>query len=584
MKTLERPSGDGQTSARVETITFDAKRGPKFPNVPAIPKLWRAIAAAVLVVAIIATGVLVFRARSAGATAYTTSPVAQQDLVQNVTATGTVNPQNTINVGTQVSGTISEVDVDYNSKVKKGQVLARLDPTVLQAALDSAKAQLAQAQAQAAAAANNATSASIGINTANAAATAAAANARAALATAQSSNQAIASADAGVRTAQSALSVAQMTVTRDTGLLSQGYIAQATVDGARSNLVAAQSAVSAAQVQAQQARSQAAATTAQAQASAAQNGSQGDAIQAARVQAAGSADTAQASAAAIGIQSANVQNAQSNLSHSVITSPVDGTVIARDVSVGTTVAASLQTPTLFAIAQNLSKMEVDLAVGEPDIGSVKNGETVDFTVLAYPNRTFHGMVAQVRKNPVVTSNVVTYTTVVLVDNNDQALLPGMTANATIGVQKAAHALVVPLAALSYTPAGNGGARRRGTGMKSGAPSATANATAAKPAASAPGSSPWGSTTGLASTAIVAGAQGRVFVQRDGKLVRVPVSVTLVSGTQAAVAPAGDATLVAGDLVVTGDGATVTARAARTTNANPLSGGGAPGGGAMRGIH
>ena len=586
MNTLERPSDNGQTTARVETLTFDSKkRGPKFPKFPNVPKLWRAIAAAVLVVAIVVTGVLVFRARSAGATAYLTTPVAQQDLVQTVSATGTVNPQNTINVGTQVSGTISEVDVDYNTKVKKGQVLARLDPTVLQAALDSAKAQLAQAQAQAAAAANSATGASIGINTANAAAAAAAANARAALATSQSSTQAIASADAGVRTAQGALSVSQMTVTRDTGLLSQGYIAQATVDSDKSSLIAAQSAVQAAQVQAQQARSQAAASIAQAQASAAQNGSQSDAIQAARVQAAGSADTAQASSAAIGIQEANVQNAQTNLSHSVITSPVDGTVIARDVSVGTTVAASLQTPTLFAIAQDLSKMEVDLAVGEPDIGSVKNGEAVDFTVLAFPNRTFHGIVSQVRKNPVVTSNVVTYTTVVLVDNNDNVLLPGMTANATIGVQKAANALVVPLAALSYIPAGNGGGHHRSTGSNAGAAPA-ANAAAAKPAASATGSSPWGSTTGSASAVIGAGSHAQVFVQRDGKLVRVPVSVTLISGTQAAVAPAGDATLAAGDLVVTGDGAAVTpARAARTsTNANPLSGGGAPGGGAMRGIH
>jgi HlyD family secretion protein len=591
MKTLERPSDNGHTTARVETITIDPiKRGSKFPN---IPKLWRAIAAVVLIIAIITTGVLVFRARSAGATAYLTTPVVQQDLVQTVTATGTVNPQNTINVGTQVSGTISEVDVDYNSKVKKGQVLARLDPTVLQAALDSAKAQLAQAQAQAAAAANSATSASIGISTANAAAVAAAANARAALATAQSSNQAIASADSGVTKAQSALQVAQLTVSRDTGLLSQGYIAQAQVDTDKSNLVAAQSAVQTAQVSAQQARSQAVASTAQAQASAAQNGSQNDVIQAARVQAAGSENTAQASAAAIGIQEAAVQNAQTNLSHSVITSPVDGTVIARDVSVGTTVAASLQTPTLFAIAQNLGKMEVDLAVGEPDIGSVKNGESVDFTVLAYPNRTFHGIVSQVRKNPVVTSNVVTYTTVVFVDNNDQALLPGMTANATIGVQKAANALVVPLAALSYNPGtGTGGGHRRGTGANAsrtaatsgGAPAQT-GATAAKAAGGAANGSPWGTTSGSASTAIVPGARARVFVQRDGKLVRVPVSVTLISGTQAAVAPAGDATLAAGDLVVTGDGAAATpAHSARTTNANPLSGGGAPGGGGTRNIH
>jgi HlyD family secretion protein len=569
MDTLEKPSSNGHTAGRVETIILDVKKWPKRP--------WRAIAAAVLIVAIIVTGVLIYRVRSSAAVAYVTAPVAQQDLVQTVSATGTVNPQNTINVGTQVSGTVSEIDVDYNSKVKKGQVLARLDPTTLQAQLDSAKASLAQAQAQAAAAQNTATGAAIGIDTANSAATAAAATARAAQATALSSQQAIASADSGVTKAQSALQVAQLTVTRDNGLLAQGYVAQATVDSDKSNLVAAQAAVQAAQTAAQQARSQAAASAAQAQASIAQTASQSDAVAAAHVQAAGSSDTAQASASAIGIQAANVAQAQTNLANSVIKSPVDGTVIARDVSVGTTVAASLQTPTLFAIAQDLSKMEVDLAVGEPDIGSVKTGETVNFTVLAFPNRTFTGVVSQVRKNPVVTSNVVTYTTVVLVDNKDQALLPGMTANATIGVQKASNALVVPLSALSFTPAFNGTHHRAAgaAGAKGTRPVKTGNAAASN------GAAPWGNTTGSASAAIVTGSQGHVFVQRDGKLVRVPVSITLVSGTQAAVAPAGDATLVAGDHVVTGDGATAPAHAQRAP-ANPLTGGGG-GGSGMRGI-
>jgi HlyD family secretion protein len=577
MQILERPSNNGHSPGVVETIKIDTKRWPKRP--------WRAIAAAVLIIAIIISGVLIYRAQTAGSVSYVTEPVVQQDLVQTVSATGTVNPQNTINVGTQVSGTISEVDVDYNSKVKKGQVLARLDPTALQAQLDSARAQLAQSEAQSAAAQNTASSAAIGINTANSAAAAAAANARAAQATALSSQQAIASADSAVTKAQSALSVAQLTVNRDNGLLSQGYIAQATVDNDRSNLVAAQSALQAAQTSAQQARSQAAASAAQAQASIAQTASQGDSAAAARVQAAGSADSARASSAAIGIQQAAVSTAETNLSHSVITSPVDGTVIARDVSVGTTVAASLQTPTLFAIAQNLSKMEVDLAVGEPDIGSVKTGEQVDFSVLAFPNRTFHGVVSQVRKNPVVTSNVVTYTTVVLVDNNDQALLPGMTANATIDVQKASKALVVPLSALSFTPAFNG-TRKRGSGATGTRPARTAGANGAAPSGAASnGASPWGNTTGSASAAIVAGSNGRVFVQRNGKLVRVPISIVLVSGTQAAVAPAGDATLAAGDQVVTGGGATAQPRTARTqTGGNPLTGGGAPGGGAMRGIH
>jgi HlyD family secretion protein len=537
MNILERPSTNGHSTGRVETILLDLKKRSKLP--------WRPVAAALLILALIVTGVLVYRARSAGTVAYLTSPVAQQDLVQTVSATGTVNPQNTIDVGTQVSGIISEIDVDYNSQVKKGQVLARLDPTTMAAALESARASLAESQAQAAAAQNTIAGD--------------AATERADQATALSNQQAIASADSGITKAQSALQVAQLTYSRDSGLLAQGYVAQATVDSDKSNLVAAQSALETAQIGAQQARSQEAASVAQAQAGVAQTATQGD--------------TSQASSAAIGIQEANVQQAQLNLNNSVIKSPVNGTVIARDVSVGTTVAASLQTPTLFAIAQDLSKMEVDLAVGEPDIGSVQAGDTVNFSVLAYPNRVFTGVVSQVRKDPVTVSNVVTYTTVVLVNNKDQALLPGMTANATINVQTAKNALVVPLAALSYVPAFTGG--HRGTGTHK-APAA--GGTAAKSA------SPWGATTGSASSAIVAGAQARVFVERNGKLVRVPVSVTLVSGTQAAVAPAGDATLVAGDQVITGDGAAAPARAQRApSSGNPLTGGGA-GGGAMRGLH
>jgi HlyD family secretion protein len=539
MNILERPSSNGHSTGRIETILIDARRWSKRP--------WRAIVAAILALAIIITGALIYRARSSNAVAYVTAPVAQQDLVQTVSATGTVNPQNTINVGTQVSGIVSEIDVDYNSVVKKGQVLARLDPTTLQAQLASAQAQLAQSQAQAAADQNGATGA--------------AATARVDQANAQSSEQAIASADSNITKAQSALAVAQLTVNRDNGLLAQGYIAQATVDSDKSNLVAAQSALQASQTSAEQARSQAAASAAQVQAGIAQSAQQ--------------SDTANAGGAAIGIQEASVQQAQTNLSNSVIKSPVDGTVIARDVSVGTTVAASLQTPTLFAIAQNLSKMEVDLAVGEPDIGSVKDGESVNFTVLAYPNRTFHGIVSQVRKNPVVTQNVVTYTTVVLVNNNDQALLPGMTANATIGVQTASNALVVPLSALSFQPAFNGSGGHHRPAGATGTPRATS------PAGN--GAAPWGSTLGSSSAAIVSGSQGRLFVERSGKLVRVPVTITLVSGTQAAVAPAGDATLAAGDQVVTGGGAAAPARAPRSqAPANPLTGGG--GGGAMRGIH
>ncbi len=543
MQTLERPSSNGH--ARVTTVSIAPVRA-KRP--------WRTIIAAVVIIALVVTGALVYRSRAGAAVTYVTQPVSRQDLVQTVTATGTVNPQNTIDVGTQVSGTISEVDVDYNSKVRSGQVLARIDPTAFQASVDSAKAARAQAVAQAASAASAAGGSAINVGTAQASADAAVANARAAEATALSNQQAIASADSGITKAQSALVLAQQTSGRDKQLLAQGYIARSQYDTDASGLVAAQTAVQSAQVAAQQARSAAAASAAQAQASVATTRSQTEAVSAARAAAAGSSQSADAQTAAIGIQDAAVAQAETNLAHAVITSPVDGTVIARDVSVGTTVAASLQTPTLFAIAQDLSKMEADLAVGEPDIGSVKAGEAVDFTVLAYPSRTFHSVVSQVRKNPVLTSNVVTYTTVVLVDNKDQALLPGMTANATIHVETAKNALVIPIAALSYLPApGTGATHHRSI---QGA------------------ASPWGTTNAAAGTPLAGGSRGRVFVERDGKLVRVPVDLELVTSTQAAVTPRSGATLVAGDAVVTGDssnaGATRPQRAPASQNA--LTGG------------
>jgi HlyD family secretion protein len=261
-----------------------------------------------------------------------------------------------------------------------------------------------------------------------------------------------------------------------------------------------------------------------------------------------------------------VQTAELNLERTIVTSPVDGTVVARNVSVGTTIAASLQTPTLFSIAQNLDKMEVDVAVGEPDIGNVRAGDGVDFSVLAFPNVTFHGVVSQVRIDPTTTNNVVTYDTVVLVNNQDGKLLPGMTANATIDVAKTDDALIVPLSALSYRPAVAGSTHGHRTAGA--APTGTAT-------------SPWGATTGNGASATTGTAQ-RIFVLRSGRLVRVPVTVTLESGTQAAVTPSAGS-LAAGDLVVTGDSHVAsTSQTTLSQSGNPLAGG--LGGGAGRGLH
>jgi HlyD family secretion protein len=539
MHTIDRPA----TNGRVFTVDLQtARRRPR----------WVVAALAVAVIVAIVCSAIVVRSR-ASAIAYTTVPVQSGSLAQTVTASGTVNPQNTINVGTQVSGTIAEVDVDYNSRVKKGQILAKLDPTTFQAALNQAQAQLAQTQAQARAAGATANGGPASVTQARAQAEAAAAAATAAQASAAATQQAIASAQATVTKDRSALALAQQTLARDRSLLAQGYIAQSQVDTDESNVVAAQSALDAAKVAVAQAQSQAAASRAAAVQAGAQQQAQLAQTGVAAATAANQAATADANVAAIGIQAAQVATAKANLAHTIVTSPVDGTVIARDVSVGQTVAASLQTPTLFQIAQDLSKMELDLAVGEPDIGRVKSGDRVDFTVLAYPNRTFHASVEQVRQNPTTVSNVVTYTTVVLVDNKDGALRPGMTANATIQVAHVENATIVPLSAFTYQPAAGAlsGSRRR------------------RPSGDAQGGSPWGATTASSGGAVTSGSRGRIFVLRGGKLTPIPVNVGLVGQTQASVTPL-RGEIASSDQVVVGDNASARASHAGANGTNPFA--------------
>ena len=519
MKILERPHTNGHSKVSFSPI----------PPKRRWHRSYTIILAVVAIVALAAGSWAVFRPRATSAVL--TQPVTQGTLTQSVTATGTVNPQDTVNVGTQVSGTISQLFVDYNSKVKKGQVLAKLDPTSLLAALQSARASLAQSQAQAAAGADNATGSESSV--------------AAAQANVAADQQAIASAKAQIAKAQSAYGLAQQTVSRDKQLLSQGFISQSQYDTDSSNAVAAQSALQAAQIAVTQAQAQ---ETAQVATTAADS-----------AQAQGAQSTAAASQAGIGIQEAQVAQAQYNLNNSVITSPVDGTVIARDISVGQTVAAGLQTPTLFSIAKDLTKMEADLQVGEPDIGNVQAGDSVSFTVLAYPTRTFTGTVTQVRKNPTTVSNVVTYTTVVDVNNQDGALLPGMTANATINVASVKNATIVPLAALQWHPAaGQSKARKPST-----------NATHTQNAGTS--GNPWGATAGSSSSTIVAGTRGHVFVKAGNAVQMVPVNIQMISGTNAAVTPL-RGTLAAGTPVITAGGATAshTQHAATTKGSSPLN--------------
>jgi HlyD family secretion protein len=568
MFTLERPATNGHVST---VILEPARRRPR----------WMFAALALLIVVAIVASIVVVRSR-AGAVTYTTVPVQTGALAQTVTASGTLNPQNTINVGTQVSGMISEIDADFNSKVKKGQILAKIDPTTFQASLEQAQATLAQSEAQAEASGATASGGPASVAEAQAQAQAAVASAEAAKMTADAAQAAVATAQTSVTKNVSALALAQSTVNRDQQLLAQGYIAQSQMDTDQSNLVAAQSTLASSRAAVAQAQAQAAASTAQIATAVAQQQAQNAQTGVSSATAENQVATHDASVAAIGIQEAQVKTAQANLANTIITSPVDGTVIARDVSIGQTVASSLQTPTLFAIAQDLTKMELDLAVGEPDIGHVAAGDPVSFSVLAYPNRIFTGTVEQVRKDPTTVSNVVTYTTVVIVNNTDNALLPGMTANATIQVAHVDNASIVPLAALGFTPPTGSlqhGNRTRPAGATSKTAATKTSAATTGNAGATASASPWGNTGATSAGAVTSGSTGRIFVERAGKLTMVPVKVGLLNETEASVTPL-RGTLSATDQVVISD--SHGASSSHATARNPLTGGTQAGGGGRGG--
>ncbi len=415
-------------------------------------------------------------------TTLSTVAITRGAIDQTVTATGTLNPQDTVLVGTQVSGTVAKIFVDYNSVVHVGEVLATIDASTM-------LAQLAQAQA----AFDQSRSTSLS----------AAEQARSAL-------QSIVTARAAIDQATSAFVLASKTRARDVALLRRGFVAQSTVD-------ADTNAVAAATAQLRTARSQTAAAQANALAARA---------------------AYEASRSSVKADAAAVSQAQITVTRATIASPVDGTVIARNVSVGQTVAAALQAPTLFTIARDLHKMEVDIAVGEPDVGSVRTGESIGFTVLAYPGVVYHGRVVQVRQNPTIVSNVTTYDTVAYVENPDGRLRPGMTANASIVVAHYPQALLVPLEALQWHPSATV-IRGYAVATPSAAPSRGARR------------SQWGATGSAAATAIVPGASGTLWVERNHRLASVAVRILAVNGSTVGVSATAGA-LRAGDLVVTSD--------------------------------
>lgn len=315
-----------------------------------ISGVW-AIVGVVVAIAVIAW--LLSRGKKDDTVNFTTEAVAPANIENSVTATGSIEAVKTVTVGTQVSGIIDKLYVDYNSVVKKGQVIAELDKQNLLSQLNSSKAALSQAQAN-------------------------------------------------LTSAMSDLAYQKANYQRYRTLYNKGLIAANDYEQAHLSWQTA------------------AATVAERR----------DAVASAREE---------------------VNRAQTNLSYAVITSPIDGVVISKSVEEGQTVAASYSTPTLFTIAKDLKDMRVIADVDEADIGGVKVGQRVTFTVDAYPDDTFEGAVTQVRQEATTTNNVVTYEVVISAPNQDLKLKPGLTANVTIYTQETKGVLSVPSKALRFTP-------------------------------------------------------------------------------------------------------------------------------------
>lgn len=270
---------------------------------------------------------------------YKTRTIERGDIIQTISANGTLTPVVLVNVGTQISGTVAKLYADYNDQVKVGQILAELDPALLRAQLLQSKANLLNAQVT--------------------------------------------------------LRIAESKLKRNRLLKEKEFISPEALEIVEQETEAAR--------------------------------------------------------AQLAVSKAQVERDEANLNYSIIRSPISGVVIARDVDIGQTVAANFQTPTLFQIAKDLEQMQINISVAEADIGQLHIGQSINFTVDAFSQRKFAGTVKQIRLNPTIQENVVTYIVVAMVDNDDGALLPGMTANIHFVVRQKDDALRVPNAALRYQP-------------------------------------------------------------------------------------------------------------------------------------
>jgi HlyD family secretion protein len=438
---------------------------------------------AMLLVGIAALTAFKFEARKTPQ--YYTEKVQQGDIQNVVQATGTINAVTTVQVGSQVSGTIETLNADFNSHVRKSQVIAQIDPSLFKGALLQAKADLADAQAN------------------------------------------LTAAKANQEKAEAAAAQAKLDFDRYTSLAKDGVVPAQQLDTAKATYQSDVAAVNAAKAQVTQASAQ------------------------------------------VQQKSASVAVAQTNLDHTTIRSPIDGTVVARSVDVGQTVAASLQAPTLFTIAQDLTKMQVYVSTDESDVGTIHAGQAVNFKVDAFPTQTFHGQVSAVRLNATTVQNVVTYTTVVDFDNPEMKLFPGMTAYVNIPVATATEVMKVPNGALRYKPdlsATDASALLAKYGI--GGPDATRSRKGAPGAQQQPQQQ--------AATAVI------WKLASDQSLQPVLVKLGITDHTTTEVGQVLKGSLTPGDQVVTG-AASSSQKASATTAAPGMGGARGGAGGAMRGM-
>ncbi|MBZ5528896.1 MAG: efflux RND transporter periplasmic adaptor subunit [Acidobacteriia bacterium] len=339
---------------------------------------------------------LVYTAVWGGArTEYYTSRVERGDIVQIVSATGTINAVTTVQVGSQVSGNIKRLYVDFNSKVKQGQLIAEIDPAIFQAQLQQAEADQANAEA----------------------------SVQSLAAQIETQRADLLSAKADIDKAQAQANDAQLQYERAKGLADQGIVAISQRDTAKATTDSAQASLHSAQAMLEQSKAKLNVSIAN--------------LEQAKAQ--------------VKQRKAAVDLGRLNLLHTHIYAPIDGTVIARNVDQGQTVAASLQAPTLFVIAQDLTKMLVYAKTDEADVGRIQAGATATFRVDSFPREIFSGKVMQIRMNATTVQNVVTYDTVVAFDNAGQRLFPGMTAYVSIPVAWENDAVKIPNGALRYKP-------------------------------------------------------------------------------------------------------------------------------------